>query len=394
MMSLKSRRELLAVVAPRYRTASAEERSHILDEFVASTGYHRKYALSLLNHPLSNAAPPKKRHRQRRYPFAVQQALIRCWRASNGICSKRLIPYLPELVSVLERVGELHLDEATKAQLLTLSPATADRFLQAERHRSPLRGLSTTKPGTLLTDAVPIRTFADWDEVHPGFTEIDLVAHCGSTAKGDYLYTLTGTDIRTGWTECLAVRNRGQLAVFQAIIRFRARLPFPLRGLDSDNGVEFLNTHLVTYCQQEQLTFTRSRPFKKNDQAYVEQKNWSIVRHLVGYARYEGQPAWDALQNLYDVVRLYTNFFQPSMKLVSKQRTGAKVKKTYDAATTPYQRVLADDQVALDVKERLTQEYLTLNPLALLRQMHRLQAALWELALSEAAVPAVLQAAP
>lgn len=192
-----------------------------------------------------------------------------------------------------------------------MSPATADRLLQAERQRSHLHGLATTKPGTLLKDAVPIRTFADWDDAQPGFTEIDLVAHCGSTAKGDYLYTLTGTDISTGWTECLAVRNRGQLAVFQAIVRLRAYLPFPLKGIDSDNGVEFLNIYLVNYCQQEQLTFTRSRPYKKNDQAYVEQKNWSIVRHLVGYGRYEGQKAWDALQQLYDVVRLYINFFQP-----------------------------------------------------------------------------------
>lgn len=394
MMSLESRRELLAVVAPRYRGAKLAERRRILDEFVASTGYHRKYALSLLNHPLTKASGPKKRQRSRRYPFAVQQALIRCWRASNGICSKRLIPYLPELVAVLERVGELHLDESTKRQLLAMSAATADRLLRAERQRNHLHGLSTTKPGTLLTDAVPIRTFADWDDAEPGFTEIDLVAHCGSIAKGDYLYTLTVTDISTGWTECLAVRNRGQQAVFQAIIRARACLPFPLKGINSDNGVEFLNSHLLSYCQQEQLTFTRSRPYKKNDQAYVEQKNWSIVRHLVGYGRYEGQKAWDALQRLYDGVRLYVNFFQPSMKLLSKERVGAKVKKHYDDAKTPYQRVLIDAHVAPEVKARLEQEYLTLNPLALLRQMHRLQAALWELAHSEVAVPAVLQTVP
>lgn len=394
MMSLKSRRELLAAVAPRYRKASATERSLILDEFVASTGYHRKYALSLLNHPLSKASAPKKRQRTRHYPFAVQQALIRCWRFSNGICSKRLIPYLPEFVSVLERVGELHLDATTKALLLSLSPATADRLLSDERHRSHIRGLSTTKPGTLFTDVVPIRTFAEWDDVHPGFLEIDLVAHAGGSVKGDYLYTLTATDIRTGWTECLAVRNRGKLAVFQAIIRMRARLPFPLLGLDSDNGVEFLTTHLVTYCEQEKLTFTRSRPHKKNDQAYVEQKNWSIVRHLVGYARLEGQASWDALQNLYDVVRVYVNFFQPSMKLVSKERAGAKVKKTYDTAQTPYQRGLADEQVSAEAKAQLTGEYLTLNPIALLRKMKRLQETLWDLAVSDAAMPAIEQITP
>lgn len=348
----------------------------------------------MLNHPLSKASPAKKRQRPRLYSFAVQQALIRCWRASNGICSKRLIPYLPELVSTLERVGELHLDAATKQLLLSLSPATADRLLHEERQRSHLRGLSTTKPGTLFTDVVPIRTFADWDDVHPGFLEIDLVAHAGGSVKGDYLYTLTATDIRTGWTECLAVRNRGKLAVFQAIIRMRAHLPFPLLGLDSDNGVEFLNTHLVNYCEQENLTFTRARPHKKNDQAYVEQKNWSIVRHLVGYARLEGQPSWDALQNLYDVVRVYVNFFQPSMKLVSKERAGAKVKKTYDPAQTPYHRVLADEHVSAEAKAQMTCEYLTLNPIALLRQMKRLQETLWDLAVSDAAMPAIEQIAP
>ena len=394
MMSLKSRRELLAAVAPRYRKASATERSHILDEFVATTGYHRKYALRLLNHPLSKASPPKKRQRPRLYSFPVQQALIRCWRATNGICSKRLVPYLPELVSVLERVGELHLEAPVKAQLLALSPATADRLLQEERHRTQLRGLSTTKPGTLFTDVVPIRTFAEWNDVQPGFLEIDLVAHVGGSVKGDYLSTLTATDISTGWTECLAVRNHGKLAVFQAIIRMRAHLPFPLLGLDSDNGVEFLNTHLVTYCEQEQLIFTRARPHKKNDQAYVEQKNWSIVRHLVGYARLEGQASWDALQNLYDVVRVYVNFFQPSMKLVSKEREGAKVKKTYDTAQTPYHRVLADEHVSAEAKAQLTCEYLTLNPVALLRKMKRLQETLWNLAVSDAAMPVIEQITP
>ncbi len=284
---------------------------------------------------------------------------------------------------VLEQHGELHLERATKEQLLALSPATADRLLQAERERTPLRGLSTTKPGTLLTEAVPIRTGTDWEDAQVGFVEVDLVAHCGESVKGEYVYTLTLTDILTGWTECLAVRNRGQQAVFRAIVHARARLPFPLRGIDSDNGVEFLNHHLVCYCQDEQLTFTRSRPSKKNDQAHVEQKNWSIVRHLVGYDRYEGQSAWDALQDLYESVRLSVNFFQPSLKLLSKERLGSKVKKTYDEAKTPYQRVLVSEQVAEEVKERLRQEYLTLNPVVLLQQMQKRQAVLWKLALRQ-----------
>lgn len=379
-MSLESRRELLGVVAPRYRKAQGSERTSILEEFVASTGYHRKYALGLLNHPVSKARARKKRQRVHHYNFGVQHALITCWRVANGICSKRLVPYLPELVAVLEREGELLLDEETKTRLLALSPATADRLLRETRQRSKPHGLGTTKPGTLLKAAIPIRTFSDWDGVQPGFSEVDLVAHCAESTKGEYLHTLTVTDVVTGWTECVALRNRGQQVVWAGIVLVRGRLPFPLLGIDSDNGVEFINDHLLRYCQQEHLTFTRSRPYKKNDQAYVEQKNWSIVRQLVGYDRYEGQPACEALQCLYDVVRLYTNFFQPSMKLLSKERMGAKVKKTYDAAKTPYQRVLDAVQVDEQVKGALRQQYLTLNPVTLLRRIRQLQGVFWKFA--------------
>ena len=392
MMSLDSRRELLAVTAPRYRTAHRAERSCILEEFVASTGYHRKYALTLLNHPLSKAPARTKRQRVRHYPLAVQQALITCWHATNGICSKRLVPYLPELVAVLERQGELHVEAETKRRLLALSAATADRLLAAERKLAKPHGLGTTKPGTLLKDSIPIRTFADWDDMRPGFSEVDLVAHCGDSTQGEYVHSLTLTDVATGWTECLALRNRGQQVVFAAIVRARAQLPFPLVGIDSDNGGEFINAHLLRYCQTEHLTFTRSRPYKKNDQAYVEQKNWSIVRHLVGYGRYEGAAACEALGCLYEVVRLYVNFFQPSMKLVSKERVGAKVKKRYDAATTPYQRVLDSPQVTDEVKEALQRQYLTLNPVTLLRQLHRAQAVLWQLAVGIAVCEQAAQA--
>jgi hypothetical protein len=381
MMSQRSRRELLAVVVPRYRAAHGADRKHILDEFVGSSGYHRKYALHLLNHPPKAPPPRKKRQRVPRYTPAVQRALITCWHATNGICSKRLVPFLPELVAVLEQHGEMQLDAQTKTQLLALSPATADRLLRAERQRHRPHGLGTTKPGTLLKHQIPIRTFADWDDAVPGFVEVDLVAHCGESTHGEYLNSLTLTDITTTWTECLAIRNRSQHTVHAAIVQARIRLPFPLLGLDSDNGTEFINDLLLKYCQQEQLTFTRSRPYKKNDQAHVEQKNWSIVRQTVGYDRYEGQPACDALAALYEVVRLYTNFFQPSMKLHSKERLGSKVKKTYDTARTPYQRVLESEQVTQERKDRLHAQYRTLNPVALLRHIEQRQAALWKLAI-------------
>ena len=320
MMSQQSRRELLAVVVPRYRAAHGTDRKRILNEFVASSGYHRTYAIQLLNHPPKAPPAHKKRQRVSQYTAAVQRALITCWHATNGICSKRLVPYLPELVAVLEQHGEVQLDAQTKQQLLTLSPATADRLLRAERQRHRPHGLGTTKPGTLLKHQIPIRTFADWDDAVPGFVEVDLVAHCAESTHGEYLHSLTLTDIVTTWTECLAIRNRSQHTVHAAIVQARTRLPFPLLGLDSDNGTEFINDLLLRYCQQEQITFTRSRPYKKNDQAHVEQKNWSIVRQVVGYDRFEGQRACEALAALYEVVRLSTNFFQPCMKLQSKER--------------------------------------------------------------------------
>ena len=379
-MSQQSRRDLLAVVVPRYRAAHGTDRKRILDEFVASSGYHRKYAIQLLNHPPK--APPARKKRQRvpQYTAAVQRALIACWHATNGICSKRLVPYLPELVAVLEQHGELQLDAQTKTQLLTLSPATADRLLRTERQRHRPHGLGTTKPGTLLKHQIPIRTFADWDDAVPGFVEVDLVAHCGESTHGEYLNSLTLTDITTTWTECLAIRNRSQLTVHVAIVQARTRLPFPLLGLDSDNGTEFINELLLRYCQQEQLTFTRSRPYKKNDQAHVEQKNWSIVRQTVGYDRYEGQRACETLAALYEVVRLYTNFLQPCMKLQSKERLGSTVKKSYDTARTPYQRVLESELVTRESKDRLQAQYRTLNPVTLLRQIEQQQASLWKLA--------------
>jgi len=375
MMSIQSKRELLTAVAPRYRAAGRNDKRQILDEFVASTGYHRKYAIQLLNHP-PKARRRKKRHGNRRYGLEVKYALITIWRVANGICAKRLVPGLKEFIDALERHGELQLAPQTKTLLLSMSAATADRLLRSERRQR--RGLATTKPGTLLKRAIPVRTFADWDEARPGFLEVDLVAHCGRTAGGEYLHTLTLTDVATGWTECLPVLNRGQQAVKHAIDRARLRLPFPMLGLDSDNGAEFINAHLLRYCRQEQITFTRSRPYKKNDQAYVEQKNWSVVRQFVGYDRLEGRVAYRRLESLHEILHLYINFFQPVMKLTTKQRVGSKVKKRYDTAKTPYQRVLDFDQVADEIKLRLRELYQSLNPAALLRTIETLQDALWQ----------------
>ncbi len=310
----------------------------------------------------------------------MRAALEQVWRAANCICGKRLVPGLPLFVEALERHGELQLDPQTRTLLLTLSPATADRLLKRARAGTKPHGLTTTKPGTLLKQAIPVRTFAQWDDAQPGFMEVDLVAHCGEATQGEYLNSLDMIDVKTRWVELYGLLNRSQATVSAAIVTCRHRLPYALLGLDSDNGAEFINHDLKRYCEQEHITFTRCQPYKKNDQAYVEQKNWTAVRQNVGYDRYEGPAACAALNALYEPLRLYLNFFQPVMVLVEKIRDGAKVTKRYDAAQTPYQRVLAAPDVPEEAKERLRQLYLTLNPAALLRQIQTRQAALWKLA--------------
>jgi hypothetical protein len=379
MMSPTSKRELLRAIRPRYTLGDRTAKQQILNEFVAATGYHRKYAIHLLNHP-PKRGEPKRRPRGRKYGGRVRAALEKVWRIANCICGKRLVAVLPEYVAALERHGELDLDAETRCLLLSLSAATADRLLARARAEAKPHGLSTTKPGTLLKAAIPVRTFAEWDDAQPGFMEIDLVAHCGATTAGEYLNSLDMVDVKTRWVELAALRNRSQATVTAAIMDCQIRLPYPLRGLDSDNGAEFINYDLKHFCEQEQVTFTRCRPYKKNDQAYVEQKNWTAVRQVVGYERYEGEPACTALQALYQPLRLYLNFFQPVMVLVEKQRLGAQVKKRYDVPKTPYQRVLEASEIDAYTKERLRQLYDTLNPAELLRQIQRRQAALWQLA--------------
>lgn len=378
MMSQKSKRELLTELRPRYRRAGRVEKRRILDELVATLGYHRKYAIQVLNHTPKPSS--RRRVRRRQYDGQVAAALVQCWRAANGICGKRLVPILPEYVTALERHGEMRLDDETRRRLLRLSPATADRLLRRERTRMRPHGRAVTKPGTLLRQAIAVRTFADWDEAKPGFTEVDLVAHCGETVQGEYLLSLNMVDVKTRWTEFVPLRNKSQAAVAAGIDECGQRLPYPLLGLDSDNGSEFINHTLKRYCEQRQITFTRCRPWKKNDQAHIEQKNWTAIRQFVGYDRYEGATAYARLVSLYEPLRLYINFFQPVMVLVRKERDGTKVKRIYDQARTPYQRVLEAPAVAAAVKDRLRQQYVTLNPAALLRQIHACLEALWALA--------------
>jgi hypothetical protein len=259
-----------------------------------------------------------------------------------------------------------------------MSAATADRILRDHRRGGRRYGVSTTKAGKLLKHQVPLRTFSDWDEVKPGFFEADLVAHCGPTARGAFLYTLVLTDVCTGWTECIALRYKGQQSVVEGLRRTQALLPFPLLGMDTDNGTEFLNRELVAYCGREAITFTRGRAYKKNDQCFVEQKNGAIVRQIVGYDRFEGEAAYQQLAELYRALRLYVNFFQPSVKLRRKERQGAKVQRQYDAARTPFQRLLNARCLSEATAMQLREVCSGIDPVRLLQQIHALQDALWK----------------
>jgi hypothetical protein len=380
MMSLKSKRELLEVVRPRYLKANKAEKQKMLDEFTSVTGYHRKYAIRVLKKQVQVQNHPKRKIKTYKtiYRGEVVQALEQIWEIYGHICSKRLQPFLPEAIRVLERCEEIELSKETKGLLLKISSASIDRCLRPVRIKSS-HGLSTTKPGSLLKNIIPVRTFTEWDEEQPGFLEIDLVAHCGNTTEGQYLNTLTCTDICTGWTDVTALPRRSQQAVSEAIHRMRQRLPFPLLGIDSDNGREFINDLLYRYCLDEKITFTRSRTYKKNDQAHVEQKNWSVVRHTVGYDRWETEQELALLENIYDDLRLYINFFQPSFKLIAKERIGNKTIKRYDTARTPYQRVLERKDISLEAKARLMNLYVQLNPAELRRQIDQQTAKLWKI---------------
>lgn len=378
MMSQRSKREMIEAIRPRYLKANRAGKHKILDEFIETTGYHRKYAIRVLKHgPKPKGL--KKPGRKKIYQGKVVEVLEKIWEIYGRICSKRLHPFLPEGVQILERCNELHLSPEIKHLLLNMSRATIDRCLKKARFTHPQHGISTTKPGSLLKKAIPIRTFTPWEDEHPGFLEIDLVAHCGSSVEGIYLNTLTATDLATGWTECLALPNKTQAAVSAAIELLRQNLPFPLLGLDSDNGSEFINDNLFRYCLSEEITFTRSRPYKKNDQAHVEQKNWSVVRHTVGYDRLETPAELELLHSIYSDLRLYINFFQPVLKLVGKERIDGKTIRKYDRAKTPYRRVLNLEDLPLDIKARLTAYYVKLNPVALRTSIDAKVAILWKI---------------
>ena len=384
-LTVKERKKATAIVAPRYQKAKKKDKGMILDEFTKLTGYGRRYASHLLttqgrklwvNETTVLKGDVRKRKPRRKDPVYdndVLEALKKVWPIMDYICGKRLAPVLKEVIIRLERCREIRISDEVREKLFRISPATIDRLLAKERKKQQIKGRSNTKPGTLLRNQIPIRSFSEWNEKKPGFTEIDLVGHDGGDSYGEFAQTLDVTDICTTWTETEAVRNKAQVWVFNALKDIRQRMPFPLLGIDSDSGGEFINDQLFRYCQQEKITFTRSRSYRKNDSCFVEQKNYSIVRRAAGYLRYDTEEELLTLNELYRSLRLYTNFFQPTMKLIEKTRIGSKVTKKYDKAQTPYRRVLACPDVSAGDKQALKNLYAKLNPAQLKRQITKLQ---------------------
>jgi hypothetical protein len=374
-ISMGARREVVSAVAERYRPAKRAEKGRILDELCATTGWHRKHAVRALRQreTVMPGGVEASRERRRRYGATIKDALTALWEASDRVCGKRLKVMIPTLLPALERNGRLTLDESDRGPVLAISAATIDRLLGDVRVAAS--GGKRRRAGfySAIRREVPIRTFNDWKSPPPGFCEVDMVAHGGTSVAGSFIQTLTMVDVATGWTECLPLVTRDGSLVVEAMKHARSLFPWLLRGVDFDNDSAFMNDVVVPWCREQKLEVTRSRAYKKNDQAFVEQKNGAVVRRLMGYGRFDGVETARVMARLYAAARLYVNFFQPSFKLKEKRREGAKVIKRYHVPSTPCQRALVHPRLAAAVKKRLREQYRTLDPVALLAEIRAAQ---------------------
>ena len=373
-MSKTSRKELLTTIRDRYLCSTKGDKGRILDEFTAVTGLHRKHAIRLLAGSKYEKEEGISLAGRRVYDEAVREAAIVVWEASDRICGKRLHAALPHLVESMERHGHLQLDSLVRERLLTASASTLDRLLKPIRSTAGSRRRRGRRKS--LGRQVPVRTYNDWNKPPPGYLEIDLVAHCGGPLSGSFIHSLVVTDVCTGWTEAVPQLARDQGLVLAGLEAIRRQLPFPILGIDSDNDGAFINETLLAWTSQQGIEFTRSRAYRSNDQAYIEQKNGAVVRRFVGHHRYSGPLAGQMLVQLYQSLRLYVNYFQPSFKLVEKNREGSATVKRYSPPATPCDRLLLHEAVRDEIKEQLTQHRVGLDPVALLHSIREAQAAL------------------
>ena len=383
-LTLAQRRAITETAATRYQAASKRGKGLILDELCANTGWHRSHARRALKAALAPAVVTMRGPWPVRYGPEVIAALTVCWTVLGMPAGKRLAPMLTELVAVLRHFGELVISDETAALLVSMSAATIDRRLADERARCKIRGRVGTKPGSLLKSQIPVRTWADWDDAVPGFVEIDTVFHDGGNRGGGHAFTLTVTDIATGWTESRSLPDRTAKHILAALNHVAAAMPFPILGVDSDNGSEFINDDLLTWCRDRRITFTRSRPGNTNDGCHVEQRNWAVVRTVVGYYRYDTASELLLLNEIWLLQSKLTNYFHPQRKLVSKVRNGAKVSRKHDKATTPFRRATDHPGMGVDRIVALKRTYSLINPAATQRQIQALTNQLFALATSKA----------
>lgn len=388
---MTTRRELIDAVAARYRAAGRNQKKEILDEFVKVTGFHRKHAIRVLKKS-PKLETPEPRQRARIYGEAVREALTIVWEAADRICGKRLRQVIGGLVEAMERHGHLRLDSAVRESLLSMSAATMDRLLTTVRNTAK-QSRRRTMINTRLRKSIPVRTFGDWHDPAPGFFEMDMVVHCGKSTVGSYVHSLVLTDIASGWTEAIAMVVREQTLVTESVGEIRVKVPFPMLGLDVDNDSAFINDTLVNYCRENKIELTRCRAYKKNDQAWIEQKNGAVIRRMVGYGRLEGPQTAAVLNKLYTSARLFVNFFQPSFKLLSKIREGAKVIKKYHPPATPCERLLDRTDISEECKEQLRETLAALDPVRLLSEIREAQRVLAQLEVGVAQAEAA-QSAP
>lgn len=384
-LTLAERRAITETTAVRYHRARKWEKSRILDELCANTGWHRSHARKALTAALAPKVVAVRGPRPVIYGPEVIAALTVCWTVLGMPAGKRLAPMLTELVAVLRHFRELAITDETATLLVSMSAATIDRRLADERAKHKIRGRVGTKPGSILKSQIPVRTWAQWDDAVPGFVEIDTVFHDGGNRGGGHAFTLTVTDIATGWTESRSLRDRTAKTVVAALNRICAAMPFPVVGVDCDNGSEFINEDLLAWCQDRRITFTRSRPGNKNDGCHVEQKNWAVIRTVVGYNRYDTASELLLLNEIWQLQSKLTNYFHPQQKLISKVRTGAKVSRKHDKARTPFHRVIDHPNMTVDRIVALKRAYSLINPAATGRQIQALTSQLFTMATHKAA---------
>lgn len=370
-MKQEEKYALIRAFAKKYKRSAKLERGRILAEVVSLTGYYKTYACELLTNPPRATRKKIKRVRFSKY-LKVLDKLKELWETSNYSTGQRLVPTIPTYIDALERYGEMVLTDEERKLLLKISSATADRLLKHERRKYQIKGRSGTKPGSLLKNQIPIHTWKDWDHSKPGFVEIDTVHHNGGNSAGEYIHTLDTTDVATAWNECAALMGRGETGLVKALGKIRRRIPFKLLGIDFDSGGEFVNWHLVRYSKKNKITYTRAREGYSNDQPYIEQQNYSVVRTFIGYKRLDNQKQLKILDKLYPLISDYQNFFQGVMRLKEKMRDGAHVTRRYSKAKTAYQRVVEHPDIPDEVKQKLRERYLTLNPKRLLKEIAEL----------------------